>query len=99
MNNSRRKIIPGEKRTISFPKNIDTEFLNYLNCNGNFSGTLLSLAIEGFKSRKQKTLEGRIEKLENILIPTTETVNSKPIYNFSFDANEKLPPEEEDDVI
>jgi hypothetical protein len=37
----RKEIRPGDKRNISFPLDIDLEFLRFLNNQSNFSGALI----------------------------------------------------------
>jgi hypothetical protein len=96
----RKEIKPGEKRNISFPLDIDTEFLRFLNNQSNFSGALISLAIQGFKNKKLENLEKRIESLEfTINKKSLEAEHKESNKYFSFDLNDPkmLDPDEEDD--
>jgi len=96
----RKEIRPGDKRNISFPLDIDLEFLRFLNNQSNFSGALISLAVQGFKNKKLENLEKRIESLEfTINKKTLETGHKEANQYYSFDFNKPkiLEPDEEDD--
>jgi len=96
----RKEINPGDKRNISFPLDIDAEFLRFLNNQSNFSGALISLAIQGFKNRKLENLEKRIESLEFMISKKSlEVGQDESNKYFGFDLNNPkiLDPDEEDD--
>src|SRR4030042_3987511 len=85
----RKEISPGDKRAVSFPLDIDKEFLDYLNSQNNFSGTLINLAIKGYKSKKIENLEKRIENLENVINKKSDSAAAKKNCSFSLDSFNK----------
>jgi hypothetical protein len=102
-----KKILPGDKRNISFPLDIDSTFLDYLNNQKNLSGTIMRLALKGFKTQRMDELEKRIENIETI-ISNKMLETKKPshieqnddMFNFNYDTfgnSNYLDPEEEDD--
>lgn len=96
----RKEIKPGDKRNISFPLDIDAEFLGFLNRQSNFSGALISLAVQGFKNRKLENLEKRIESLESVINKkslTSEHKESSQYFSFDLNNPKMLNPDEEDD--
>jgi len=103
----RKKILPGDKRNISFPLDIDAAFLDYLNNQKNLSGTIMRLALQGFKNQKMEALEKRIENIETIvnnkILEPEKPVHieqNNDMFNFNYDTfgnSNYLDPEEEDD--
>lgn len=103
---TRKKVNPGDKRNVSFPQNIDQEFLDYLNSKKNFSGALIELALKGFKNKDIIKLENRIENLEKIISKNSEighdnginkTTLDKAQSSFMFDFDPVNPEDEDDD--
>lgn len=98
---AKRKVKPGGRRNISFPMDINLEFLDYLNSQNNFSAAIIKLAIKGFESIKIDELEERISKLEeqiNVTVQRSDNESDKNYYSMDFPARaEIISPDEEDD--